>query len=82
MAAAPAPLRVLLDTNVVVAALLWSGPPRRLLELSFEGEALQLCSSQVLLDELRHTLGYAPWRLASPSLPPASTNSWRITRRW
>jgi hypothetical protein len=26
------PLRLVLDTNVVVARLLWNGPPRRLLE--------------------------------------------------
>jgi putative PIN family toxin of toxin-antitoxin system len=52
------PLRLVLDTNVVVAGLLWSGPPRRLIELAIEGEALQLFSSAVLLDELSHTLGY------------------------
>ena len=58
MAATPGPLRLLLDTNVVVAALLWSGPPRRLMELAFEGAAVELFTSQALLDELRQTLGY------------------------
>lgn len=60
MAAAPAPLRLVLDTNVVVAALLWSGPPRRLMELAFalEAAAVELWSSQALLDELRQTLAY------------------------
>ncbi len=53
------PLRLVLDTNVVVAGLLWSGPPRRLLEWSFEGELIELVSSPALLDELAHTLGYA-----------------------
>jgi uncharacterized protein len=52
------PLRLLLDTNVVVAGLLWNGPPRRLIEWSIEGEAVELFSSPVLLDELAHTLGY------------------------
>jgi putative PIN family toxin of toxin-antitoxin system len=52
------PLRLVLDTNVVVAGLLWSGPPRRLIELAIEGEALQLFSSAVLLDEISHALGY------------------------
>ena len=53
------PLCLVLDTNIVVAALLWNGPPRRLIELAIEGEAVELFSSPVLLDELAHTLGYA-----------------------
>lgn len=53
------PLRVVLDTNVVVAGLLWHGPPRRLIEWAIDGEAIELFSSRVLLDELTQTLGYA-----------------------
>ena len=53
------PLRLVLDTNIVVAGLLWKGPPRRLIELSIEGEAVELFSSPVLLDELTTTLGYS-----------------------
>ena len=53
------PLRLVLDTNIVVAGLLWNGPPRRLMELAIEGEAVELYSSPVLLDELAHTLGYS-----------------------
>lgn len=52
------PLRLVLDTNVVVAGLLWSGLPRRLLEAAAQGQ-VELCSSAVLLDELAHTLGYS-----------------------
>lgn len=52
------PLRLVLDTNVVVAGLLWNGPPRRLIEMAIEGEAVELFSSAVLLEELVHTLGY------------------------
>lgn len=52
------PLRLVLDTNVVVAGLLWNGPPRQLLEAAIAGE-VELFSSAVLLDELAHTLGYA-----------------------
>lgn len=52
------PPRLVLDTNVVVAGLLWNGPPRRLLEAAIAGEA-ELFSSAALLDELVHTLGYA-----------------------
>lgn len=50
-------MRVLLDTNVVVAGLLWNGLPRRLLDLAFD-EAMTLYCSQALLDELLHTLQY------------------------
>lgn len=39
----------------MVAGLLWSGPPRRLLEAAVEG-AVDLFTSAVLLDELAHTL--------------------------
>jgi len=52
------PLRLVLDTNVVVAGLLWNGPPRHLLEAAIAGE-VELFSSAVLLDELAHTLGHA-----------------------
>ena len=53
------PLRLVLDTNIVVAGLLWNGPPRRLIELAIAGEAVELFSSPVLPDELAHTLGYS-----------------------
>ena len=34
-------LRLVLDTNVVVAGLLWCGPSRRLIELAIDGEAAE-----------------------------------------
>lgn len=52
------PLRLVLDTNIVVADLLWSGPPRRLLEAAIEGE-VELFTCPVLVGELAHTLRYA-----------------------
>lgn len=56
-------LRLVLDTNVVVAGLLWNGPPRRLIELAFSpsehARPVAFFSSAVLLDELAHTLAYA-----------------------
>ena len=52
------PLPLVLDTNVVVAGLLWNGPPRRRLEAAIAGE-VELYSRAVMLDELAHTLGYA-----------------------
>ncbi|MFN8994964.1 MAG: putative toxin-antitoxin system toxin component, PIN family [Pseudomonadota bacterium] len=58
MAASGQPLRLVLDTNIVVAGLLWNGPPRRLLEAAIAGE-VELYSSPVLLDELAHTLAYS-----------------------
>ena len=45
-------MRLVLDTNIVVAGFLWNGPPRHLLTLAIEGEAVELFSSEVLLDEL------------------------------
>ncbi len=53
----PKPCRLLLDTNVVVAALLWNGPPRRLLDMALNEDVL-LVSSPALINELEHTLGY------------------------
>lgn len=38
-------MRVLLDTNVVIAALLWHGTPRRLLDRAIDDEAIELYSS-------------------------------------
>lgn len=50
-------MRLVLDTNVVVAGLLWNGTPRTLMELAFD-DAVMLYSSQALVEELRHTLAY------------------------
>lgn len=48
------PLRAVLDTNIVVAGLLWNGPPNRLLRAT--GDDLRLYSSRTLIDELANTL--------------------------
>ena len=50
-------MRAVLDTNVVVAALLWRGPPHVLLEKVRDGDLL-LVSSATLLAELADVL----WR--------------------
>jgi uncharacterized protein len=47
--------RVVLDTNVVVSALLWGGTPYRLIQAAADGQ-LVLCTSPVLLEELRRVL--------------------------
>jgi len=51
-------VRLVLDTNIVVAALLWAGPPRRLLNRAIDDETIALYSTPVLIDELAHTLQY------------------------
>jgi len=50
-------MRLVLDTNVVVAGLLWNGPPRHLLDLAINGDVV-LFSSPTLIEELAHTLSY------------------------
>ena len=52
------PPRAVLDTNIVVSALLWQGLPGRFLDLAGEGE-LKLVTSAVLLKELASTLSKA-----------------------
>ncbi|MEJ8850328.1 putative toxin-antitoxin system toxin component, PIN family [Variovorax rhizosphaerae] len=47
----------MLDTNVVVSALLWGGPPRHLRNLALDGQIV-LVSSPVLLAELHRILNY------------------------
>jgi putative PIN family toxin of toxin-antitoxin system len=49
-------VRIVLDTNVVMSALLWRGPPYRLLEAIRQHPRLQLYSSPVLLEELADVL--------------------------
>lgn len=51
-------MRLVLDTNVVVAGLLWHGAPRRLIDLAIDDESILLYSSPVLIEELANTLGY------------------------
>ncbi len=59
-------MRAVLDTNVVVSALIWGGKPFTLCQAAAEGDAL-LFTSLVLLDELRSVLarGHLAIRLQS-----------------
>jgi putative PIN family toxin of toxin-antitoxin system len=52
-------LRIVLDTNVVVSALLWGGPPYRPIKAAVDG-ALTLFTSPALLAELRGVLAREP----------------------
>ena len=49
-------VRIVLDTNVVLSALLWRGTPWRLLEAARQLEQVQLFTSAVLLEELAEVL--------------------------
>ena len=49
-------MRVVLDTNVVVSALIWGGEPFKLIEAAAAGD-IDLVTSPALLAELRDVLG-------------------------
>lgn len=49
-------MRLLLDTNVVVSALIWGGLPRQLIEAAATGD-IDLVTSPALLAELDEVLG-------------------------
>ena len=49
-------MRLVLDTNVVVSALLWGGTPYRLVEAAAAGD-IELATSPSLLAELGEVLG-------------------------
>lgn len=65
--------RLLLDTNVVVGALLWEGPPLRLMDQAVE-DGIELFSSPVLLAELEHTLSKPKF---NKRLALLQTGQWR-----
>ena len=48
-------MRIVLDTNVVVSALIWGGTPFQLIEAAVNG-TITLCTSPALLAELRRVL--------------------------
>jgi uncharacterized protein len=48
---------LVLDTNVLVSGLIWSGAPRRLLDQGFQ-EGTRFYTSVTLLDELYRVLSY------------------------
>lgn len=50
-------MRLVLDTNVVVAGLLWQGPPRHLLAATIE-RRVRCFTSSALTDELGRVLRY------------------------
>ncbi|MEX2458740.1 MAG: putative toxin-antitoxin system toxin component, PIN family, partial [Actinomycetota bacterium] len=54
-------MRVVLDTSILISALVFpGGPPERLLRLCLEGR-IQLVSSNPLMDELARVLQRFDW---------------------
>lgn len=49
-------MRIVLDTNVVLSALLWRGTPHQLLTVIRQQPGVQIYSSTALLDELADVL--------------------------
>ncbi len=49
-------MRIVLDTNVVLSALLWRGTPHLLLAAIGQLRGVQICSSTALLEELADVL--------------------------
>jgi putative PIN family toxin of toxin-antitoxin system len=48
-------LKVVLDTNVLISAILFGGKPRQILEKAIRGE-IRLCLSEPILEELSEVL--------------------------
>ena len=48
-------MRIVVDTNVMIAAVLWQGPPHQILELAESG-AVTLCVTPPMLEELQEVL--------------------------
>jgi len=48
-------LKVVLDTNVLISAILFGGRPRQILEKAIRGE-IRLCISEPILEELKGVL--------------------------
>jgi len=48
-------LRVVLDTNVLISAILFGGKPRQILERAVRGD-IRLCLSEPILEELKGVL--------------------------
>ncbi len=54
-------MRIVVDTNVMIAAILWQGPPHRILELAEKGQ-VSLCATPSVLEELQEVLERSKFR--------------------
>jgi putative PIN family toxin of toxin-antitoxin system len=59
--------RVVLDTNVLVSALLFTGEPSKMVDLWRQGEMVPLISREIF-DELRAVLAYPKFSLTSEEI--------------
>jgi uncharacterized protein len=73
--------RAVLDTNVLVSGLGWSGPPAAILDAVSDGRMV-LITSAPLLDELRRVLAYRSSPRSSATLPASPTSSRRAALSW
>ena len=46
-------MKVVLDTNVIISAVFWGGPPRRVLEACVDGRLSLMCSMEILDEYVR-----------------------------
>lgn len=58
---------VVLDSNILVSALGWRGPPHEVYVLA-RGESLELVTSQPLLDELERVLRYPKFEFSEAEI--------------
>ena len=55
-------MRVVIDTNVLISAIFWSGKPKRILNMARRGD-FTFITSEALLQELKRVLSEDPFRL-------------------
>ena len=55
-------VRIVLDTNILVSGLLYSGKPRQLIDLAVHGK-IEIVSSTEMIEELRDVLSRAKFSL-------------------
>ena len=60
-------IKAVLDTNVVISAIVFGGKPRRILNLAIEGK-ISLFFSEPMFEEIREILGGRKFRFTAPQL--------------
>jgi uncharacterized protein len=65
--------RVVLDTNVIISALFWTGPPRDLYNLVQENKIIMLLSEDMEREFIR-VLGYSKFGLSAQEILPLVTH--------
>lgn len=71
-------MRLVLDTNIAVSALLWGGNPQRILDLA-DDRRVKLYTSRPLIDELARVLGRPKF---SPKLRHHRKTSLQLAARY